>query len=162
MRRIILFLLLIGSATVAAGCAYTFNPKGKSSLKTIAVEPFDNRTSEYGLTDRLTNIVVEAFIKDGSMRIVPAEKAEAILHGALLRYERQAAQFDITDQVEQYKVVLEFEVSLRTPGNDSTLWTQSMTQEGIYSASTETEETGQQRAGERLVEAIINKTTKSW
>ena len=154
--------MLLVSAAVAAGCAYTFNKKGDSSFKTIAVESFENRTSEYGLTDRLTNIVVEAFIKDGSMRVVPAEKAEAVLRGTLVKYERQVAQFDITDQVETYKVVLEFEVSLSTPGNDSTLWTQSMTQEGIYSASKETEEIGQQRAGELLVKAILNKTTKSW
>jgi hypothetical protein len=158
---------LVGAASILAclaivGCAYTFNPKGKSDIKTLAVEPFENRTSEFGLTDRLTTIVVNAFIKDGSMRIVPSDKADAVLHGVLTRYERQVVQFDTTDQVTQYKVVLEFEVSLRATKNDSTLWTQPMTQEGIYSADTETEENGQEKAGEKLVEAVINRTTKSW
>lgn len=149
-------------AAVMAGCAYTFNPKATAPFKTIAVEPFENRTAEYGLADRLNNIVVDAFIKDGSMRIVPADKAEAILRGTFLRYERLVVQFDTTDQVERYKVVLECEVSVRKIANDSTLWTQTMTQEGIYATATESEEIGQRRAGERLVEAIINKTTKAW
>ena len=72
--------------------------------------------------------MADAFIKDGSLRVVPTEKAEAILHGALLKYERQVAKFDITDQVEQYRVVLEFEVSLRTQEMIlNAKWTQSMT-----------------------------------
>ncbi|MBI5266234.1 MAG: LptE family protein [candidate division Zixibacteria bacterium] len=145
-----------------AGCIYTFNPKGKSDIKTLAVEPFDNRTSEYGLSDRLTTIVIDAFIKDGSMRIVPADKADAVLHGVLTGYARQVVAFDTTDQVSQYKVVLTCEVTLKTTKDDSTLWTQTMTQEGVYLAADETEEQGQQRAGEHLVEAVLTKTTKDW
>lgn len=37
-----------------------------------------------------------------------------------------------------------------------------MNQEGVFDAVSETEEDGQSRAGARLVEAILNKTTKSW
>lgn len=96
------------------------------------------------------------------MRVLPADKAEATLRGTLLRYERQVAQFDTTDQVEKYKVVLECEVSVHVVAGDSTLWTQTITQEGVYSTATESEEIGQQRAGELLVQAILNKTTKAW
>jgi hypothetical protein len=37
-----------------------------------------------------------------------------------------------------------------------------MNQQGVYDADTETEEVGQLRAVERLIEDIINRTTKSW
>ena len=163
MKKLLVSIVLAGVAVWGAtGCIYTFNPKGKSDLKTLAVEPFGNNTSEYGLSDRLTTIIIDAFIKDGSMRIVPADKADAVLHGTLSGYERQVAAFDTTDQVSQYKVVLTCEITLKATKNDSTLWTQSMIQEGVYSAANETEEQGQQRAGEHLVEAILTKTTKDW
>jgi hypothetical protein len=163
MIRVASILALTGLVLFGTiGCIYTFNPKGKTDIKTLAVEPFDNRTSQYGLTDRLTTIVVDAFIKDGSMRIVPTDKADAVLHGILTGYERQVVNFDTTDQVQQYKVVLSFEISLKSVRTDSTLWTQAMTQEGIYSATNETEEIGQERAGQRLVEAVINRTTRDW
>jgi hypothetical protein len=160
MKR--LLILVLAAAAVLSGCAYSFRPKSSASFKTIGIESFENRTAEYGLTDRLTNIMAEAFIKDGTLRVVPVNGAEAILNGTLLRYERQPAQFDITDQVERYKVVLECEVSVRLTATDSVLWSQTLTQEGIYATATETEETGQQRAGDLLVQAILNKTTKSW
>ncbi len=161
MKRLVPSALL-SLLLVLSGCAYSFRPKSNAPFKTIAIESFENRTSEYGLTDRLTNIMADAFIKDGTLRVVPVDGAEAVLNGTLLRYERQPAQFDTTDQVERYKVVLECEVTVKLTASDSTLWSQTLTQEGVYATATETEETGQQRAGDLLVQAILNKTTKSW
>ena len=146
-----------------AGCGvYTFNPKGKSEIKTIAVAPFENTTDQYELTDRLTEIVIDAFIADGNMKVVSESKADAVLHGTLTRYERVPHVFDESDQVQQYKVVMAFDIALKKPQDDSDLWKERMTQEGIYDAVEQTEEDGQQLASERLVETIINKTTKSW
>jgi hypothetical protein len=164
MRDRILTVTLAACLLIAiTGCGvYTFNPRGKSDISTLAVEPFENQTQEYGLTDRLTDVIIDAFIADGNVKIVPPEGADAILTGALLSYERVVEKFDANDQVEEYKVVMDFEIALRNPKDQTEIWKERMTQVGIYNASDETEEYGQQVAGERLVEAVINKTTKSW
>ena len=155
--------LIIFLTIIYAGCGvYTFNPKGKSDIQNIAIEPFENKTGEFGLADRITEIIIDAFIVDGTMKIVPTENADAYLVGVLTRYERVPHKFDENDQVEEYKVLMNFDIALKNPKDDSEKWRQSLTQEGIYNANEETEEDGQQRAGQRLVEAIINKTTKSW
>ena len=155
--------LILFLAIICAGCGvYTFNPKGKSDIQNIAIEPFENKTSEFGLADRITEIIIDAFIADGTMKIVPSDNADAYLVGVLSRYERVPHKFDENDQVEEYKVLMDFEIVLKNPKDDSEKWRQRLTQEGIYNANDETEEDGQQRAGQRLVEAIINKTTKSW
>ncbi len=153
-----LFMVLLLS-----GCGiYTFNPGGKSEIGTIAVEPFENKTSEFGLTDQLTEVIIDAFIADGNIKVVSVSQADVVLIGTLLRYDRVPHVFDENDQVQKYKVVMDFEITLKNPDDDSEKWKQKLSQEGIYDAIDETEEDGQKRAGERLVEAILNKTTKSW
>ena len=156
--------IVVGLVTlIAAGCGvYSFNPKGKSSLKTIAIEPFENKTAEFGFTDRLTEIVTDAFIRDGNLKVVPSTSADAVLIGTLLSYGRAPLRFDENDQVAEYKVRLEFEVILRNPKDQSDILKDRFLQEASYDAVTETEEDGQRRAGEKLVEAILNRTTKSW
>lgn len=147
----------------ATGCGvYTFNPRGKAEFNTIAIEPFENQTQEYGLTDRLTEVIIDAFITDGNLKIVPLEGAEAVLSGVLLSYERVVEKFDENDQVEEYKIVMDFEITLTNTQDQTEIWKERMSQQGVYNASEQTEEDGQQLAGERLVEAVINKTTKSW
>lgn len=146
-----------------AGCGiYTLDPKGKSTIKTIAIEPFDNQTPEFGLADQVTEAVIDAFIADGNLKVVGSEAADAVLVGSLTGYRRVVNQFDENDQVQSYKVLMDFSISLMNPRDQSEIWKQTMPQEGIYDAASETEDDGKRRAAVRLVEAILTKTTKSW
>lgn len=154
---------IIAGLLLCSGCAvYTFNPKGKAEFTSIAVERFENLTSEYGLADRMTDQVIDAFISDGTFKILPAEDAEALLIGVLVRYERKPHTYDQNDQVQEYKVEMDFDISLKNSSNDSDFWKERMTQLGIYDVATETEEDAQQKVIALLIEAIINKSTRSW
>lgn len=148
---------------LAAGCGvYSFNPRGESTLSAIAVEPFENETTQYGLADQMTEYVIDAFIADGNLKVVSADVADAVLIGKMTFYERQVEKFDENDQVEEYKAVMDFQITLRNPHDQTDMWSEKVREEGIYDAATETEEDGQRRAGERLVEFVLNRTTKSW
>ncbi len=164
MRGIVPFVSVgVIALLIMAGCGvYTLNPKGKSNYKTIAIEPLDNKTSQFGLTDQLTQIIVDAFISDATLKVVSSSNADVILVGTLTNYQRVPSTFDQSDKVLEYKVLLDFDISLRNGKDNSEIWKEAMNQEGIYNANTETEEDGQKRAGQRLVQAILTKTTKSW
>ena len=90
------------------------------------------------------------------------QSAAALLYGVLLNYNRRPKTFDANDQVQEYEVVMNFEITLKNPADGSEIWKERMNQSGIYDVLDETEESGQDKAIELLVEAIINKTTKSW
>ena len=153
----------VSAAILLVACGvYTFNPAGKSKIKTIAIERFENNTAEYGLADRMVDIVIDAFIEDGNMKVVPADKADAILYGVLKSYQRKPYTYDQNDQVQEYQVVMNFDITLKNPRDDSEIWREAMNQTGIYDVLSETEEDGQDRAIGFLVESIINRTTKSW
>jgi hypothetical protein len=163
VRRLVIRAIPLVVLFSLAGCGvYTFNPRGKSDLNSIAVQRFDNKTAEYGLADRLTDEVIDAFISDGTFKVVPADGAEALLVGVLTRYERKPHTYDQNDEVQEYKVEMDFDVTLKNPGDDSDIWTEKMNQYGVYAVETETEEDAQRKVIALLVETIINRTTKSW
>lgn len=164
MNRVVGWVVLLAMTIGAfSGCGvYTFNPAGKSSIKSIAVLPFENQTDQYELTDRLTEIIVDQFIEDGNLKLLPESSADAVLSGVLTRYSRVANIYTETDEVTEYKVLMDFRVTLTDPKDSKEIWTEQMNQEGVFDAVSETEEDGQNRAGARLVEAILNRTTKSW
>jgi len=163
--KIVMARILTGAAALllATGCGvYTFNPAGKSGIKTIAVERFENSTAEYGLADRMMDLVIDAFIADGNLKVVSAEKADAVLTGVLTGYARKPYTYDQNDQVQEYQVTMSFEIALKNPKDQSEIWKDRMNQSGVYDVASETEEQGQNRAIGFLVESIINKTTRSW
>ncbi|MDH4034771.1 MAG: LPS assembly lipoprotein LptE [candidate division Zixibacteria bacterium] len=144
------------------GC-YTFNPAGKSSIQAIAVERFDNKTTEYDLADRMTDLVIDAFLADGTMKVVSADNADAVLVGELTGYQRKPFEYDENGVVISYSVTMTFDLLLKNPNdNDSEIWRENMVQEGVYNVDSQTEQDGQNSAVQRLIVEIINRTTKSW
>lgn len=160
----LLCLTAIGLALWAglSGCFYSFRAQGKSDIKSVAVERFENETAEFGLGDRLTDILIDQFIADGNLKVVSARNADVIITGVLTGYERLPHVFDENDRVQQYKVRFRFRITLTRVSDQSELWSELMSPEGIYDANSELEEDGQRLAAEALVEAILNRTTKSW
>jgi hypothetical protein len=128
----------------------------------VAIERFENDTPEFGLAEQMTDAIINAFIADGTMKVLPKEQAEAVLSGTLTRYVRNPYEYDENDQVKSYVVEMDFDITLSKPANDSLLWSERMSQRGAYDLAAETEELGRQRALEFLVQAIINRTTKGW
>jgi len=144
------------------GCGvYSFSPGGKSSIKTIAVTQFENKTIEYGLSSRMTDLVIDAFISDGNLKIVSPSEADATLIGVMTNYERKPYTYDESDVVSQYVVKIVFDIVLKGQ-DEKELWREKFYNEGIYSADEQTEDDGQVLAADKLVIDIINRTTKSW
>ena len=149
-------------ALLVNGCVYSFNPGGKSSIKSIAVTQFENKTIEAGLSSRMTDLVIDAIIADGNLKVASESDADAVMIGTLSSYERKAYTFDEADNVSQYAVKLVFDITLQNSADGNQIWKEVFYSEGVYSADEETEEDGQARAAAKLVVDVLNRTTKDW
>jgi hypothetical protein len=166
--------LITAMAILTAGCGiYSFSPGGKSLIETIAITQFENKTIESGLSGRMTDLVVDAFISDGSLKVVSENDADAVLLGVLSSYKREAYTYDESDNVSQYVVKLVFEVKLLKGDSEEEFWSETFYSEGYYATDlgtssdsaltiAATEEGAQAQAADKLVSDILNRTTKSW
>ena len=123
---------------------------------------FESRTPEYQLADRLTDAVVDAFIRDNSIEVLEVSRAEAVMTGTLTAYRRDAFTYDINDVVTEYVVKVTLHVTVTRSGSEDVIWDEDFFAEGIYDAVEESEEDGQTRAIELLTTNILDRTTKSW
>lgn len=158
-----LLILAVTVAVVVSGCGvYSFSGSMGSGIKSIAVPVFENKSLEYGISDELTSGVIDRFVTDNTLKVLPRSKADAVLEGLVNRYERVAYTFDENDQVQEYKVNISVSVKLiRSDG--SSMWEeQAMIAYGIYKADEEAEEDGKTRAIEKIAEDIVNKTIRDW
>ena len=162
MVRLLVSVLLLLTCMIAGCGVYTFNPSGKSDIEAISIKRFENQTVEYELADRMTDLVIDAFISDGSMKVVSSENSDALLEGTLVRYELRPFEYTTEDEVISYAVVMDFSIVLKKSSDDTEIWSERMGQEGVYEVATETEEDGQEKAIALLIDAIINRTTRSW
>ena len=81
MRRLVLTLLFL----LVAGCGY-YSVSGSlpGHIKTCAVPLFENETVEPGIVEEITDVVIDAIIQDGTMKVVGEFQADAVVRGTII------------------------------------------------------------------------------
>ncbi len=116
IARVILaipFLLLSG---VFFGCAgYHVGPVTKTSFHSLAVPMFRNETLRPQREAQITNELLRRLQQDGSLQIEPQSRADAILTGTVVRYNRialRSLQSD-TGVPREYRIEITVRVEAR-------------------------------------------------
>ncbi|UCF19113.1 MAG: hypothetical protein JSU87_14465 [Gemmatimonadota bacterium] len=154
---------------MAVGCGvYTFTGGGglPGHINSIAILPFDNRTTQFTLTQELTQALSDDV--PGRLGLKPADEmsADAVLRGAITRYSDRAVNYqpDPTGPVIfQRRVDIAVAVELYDLRENQILWeSRSLSAAGEYLPDTQTEEDGRLLAIENLVQAIIDGAQSQW
>lgn len=163
LLKVRISILLIILAPVLAGCGvYSFSGSMGSGIETIAVPVFENKSVEFGIAEELTSGVIDEFVSDNTLKVIPKSSADAVLNGTITRYDRVAYTYDENDQVQEYKVNITVSVNM-SKADGTIVWEEaSLTAYGIYSAADETEEDGKARAIAKVAEDIVNLTIRDW
>jgi len=155
---------VVASIFLSMACGiYTFSPSALGSVKTLAIPLFENETTESGIRERLTDQLAQAFVNDNTLKVVREQQADAVLRGTVVSYVQDPYSYTQAEVVNEYICRIGLNVEFTNRKTGKVIWEEKgMTNFGIYSASTETQDDGKARAITKLVEDVLNKTVKGW
>ncbi len=159
-----LYAALVAMTLTGMSCGvYTFSASNLGDIKTIAVPVFENQTTESDLGNAMSDQLSKAFVADNTVRVVTAQKADGILRGTVVSYVREAYTYSQTEVVSEYICRLGVDIEFRNRKTNKIIWEEkNLSNWGTYNSATETENDGKQKAVEKLVADILNKTVKGW
>ena len=160
---------ILGSALLAAGalgCIYGFAGGGlPPHIRTVAILPFDNQTSQPTLTAAVSDALREAVQGRLGLRPSAEATADAVVRGAIVRYEPdiplsfQAGQGNVSVTRRRVQVTLNVEIYDQRQGR--MLWQRSgLTVDGEYQPPQEAQ--GRQVALNKLVSDIVDGAQSQW
>jgi len=161
-----LLLLLAGAA---GGCAYTVRSALPSHLKTLAIPAFVNNTVEFGLSDDITQSMVNGFLNDRHLRIAQERDANAVLRGTVVAYRNQVFGYTSSERATEYEIVLTVAVTFRDMVKNRDLWkedaltvrtTYNVVPVGSEPARTETD--GRRDVIQKLTDQVVSRTVQGW
>lgn len=164
------------SMVIFSSCGYTARSTLPSSIKTIHVETFKNnidfaaegRRNLYLplLEIKVRNAVINRFLFDGNLKIADADKADLVLKGQLLSYDRTALRYTDNDDVQEYRIHITVSLEMYNARKGETDWTESgFTGEATYfvtGALAKSEEAAVEDAIADLARRIVERTVEDW
>jgi hypothetical protein len=157
------------SALAVAGCGvYTFSGGGglPSHVRSIAILPFENQTTQFTLTQELTQALQDQV--PGRLGLKPADEttADAVLRGTVVRYGERAVNYQQEPGgpvIFQRRVEITVLVEIYDVKEDQVLWSaRALSAGGEYLPDSQNEVVGRQLAIENLVQKIIDGAQSQW
>lgn len=158
--------LMVITAFFAVSCGnYSFSGNTlPAHIKTVAIPLFENKTSEFGISEKLTDAVIDAFTQDNTLKIVDPSLADALISGEITSVTDRASTFNQQEQVQSYRVYVSVRTEFRDQKKRKSLWKATLQEWGEYQHSTSAEERQKaiDDAVKKLAEDILNKSVAGW
>ncbi|MBK6495906.1 MAG: DUF4136 domain-containing protein [Gemmatimonadetes bacterium] len=168
MHRAIRSSLIVLALTLA-GCSFGFRSGGglPAEIKTVAVLPFDNETSDATLGQQVNAAIREAVERRLGLRAATEAKADLVVRGRITNYEPdEPTSFSGTGtggsvQVtrRQLSVTIAIEMVANKDGR-MIFQERSLSARGDYEPGREAD--GRKKALEFLVNSIVDKAQSRW
>lgn len=103
------FIIIFMLAIAVLGCSYSVYTSEYPHLKSIHVFPFDNKTTEYSLSQDAQNTLVNKFISDGRLKI-NTQNPDCTLKGSIIDYQKKIFSYDNSGNIKEYQIQILFSV----------------------------------------------------
>jgi curli biogenesis system outer membrane secretion channel CsgG len=168
MKRVINFIAGISLLVLLSCGYYSFSGSSlPSNIRTIAIPMFENKTTEFGVPEDITDALINAFTQDNSLKVVDRRTADSIIEGAIVNIREQAGAYNQQEQVQEIRIYVRIKAKFEDLKKNNVIWEEEITQWGTYSPdSSSGENTTRQDAIEEAIEKIVteifNKTISGW
>lgn len=108
--------------------------------------------------------MIEQFEADNVLKVVPESQADLIMAVNITRYIHEASNYDESYTVSEYSCRMTLDMKIFYKKTEELLWEDnSLSDFGIYAPGEgDSQDDGNQRAVEKIVEEIMNRTVRDW
>ena len=155
---------------IAASCTYYgTTSRTAGDIERISVPYFSNKTSEPDVEIEITDQIILGIAKDNTLKVVNETEADASLEGTVTKFRNTPFTFEESDtqiQAEQYRLLIEIQVSLFSPAQNEYLYEKKIIRaHGDYYLETTADQNydnALEEVYQDLVEGILAATVQDW
>ena len=162
MRSLALGLLLL-----AGCCGYSTRSLLPSHLKTVAVPPATNTTTQPGLAEALTDSLTAAFTSDRTLRVTNVEAADLVVNTVVSSYVLTPSAYTGGDSsgaqaVTAYDLSVSAQIQARDQTRDEDFYKGNASAKVSYDPNLKTEEAAAAETIRKLASEIVRQVQIAW
>lgn len=168
-KSVALVLVVLGPG----GCGYTNKTVLPHNIKTIYVDTVKNDIPinevyayQPGVEMAITNGVIRRLQRDGNLKVVTREEADAVLEMVLIRFEQEGLRFSALESVQEFRLFIVVAMRLVDNHTGDIIWEEpSFSGDADYFVSTVRDEAladATTKAIERLARNVVDRIVEDW
>ena len=177
MRRVsVLISLMVLPLLILSGCGYSTRSVLPDRFKKVYITPIDNKIAYSSdqthnsyvplLEIKVKNAIVDRYLFDGNLRIVPEDQADLILKGELVGFDRNVLRYTDNNDVQEYRIHVTVNLVMWDVKEEKPMWVESgFTGEATYfltGAQAKSEGAAVDDAVLDLARRIVERTVEDW
>jgi hypothetical protein len=115
------FGITLAIALILCACSYSLFVNTYPYLKTIRIESFQNRSTQYAIEQDLDTSLHSDFQKGNLLDLVQKDP-DCLLEGEILDYTNRIFSYDTNQQVKEYEVKILFQVKVTDLVKNTVIW----------------------------------------
>ena len=130
------FFSIVFTILILGSCGYySFSGSIPPHIKSISIPLFLNETSEFGISESITDELTEVFIDENVIKVVDEEISNSILRGTIIRVMDTPYSYSETEEVSEYRYSITIDVEWYDSIEDKVLLNKSYSGWGPYALS---------------------------
>ena len=154
--------MVLGLALLAGCCGYSTHSLLPSHLRTVAVLPATNTTTQPGLAEALTDSLTAAFTSDRTLHVTNSEAADLVVNATVSNYNRTAASYTGDQAVSAYELSVSAQVEARDQTRNEEFYKGVASARITYDPNVKTEERAAAEAMRKLASEIVRVVQIAW
>ena len=166
MTRVIPSTIML--LVVAGCCGYSTRSLLPSHIRSVAVVPVENSTTQPDLGEALTDSLVAAFKADRNLTLTDAAGAQLLVTSTISSYGRDPVAYVGDQTVNRYKVEIGASVAAHDQVRDEDFFSGAVSAELTYNPDStpdiglSSEQSAQRRTVGKLAREIVRQVVTSW
>ncbi|HEX9654643.1 MAG TPA: LptE family protein, partial [bacterium] len=143
--------------------AYSFSGSSAPHIKTVAVPIFQDQTSEFGIKEKITDVIIKEFTQDNTLRVTDRRNADALVEGTILQVDDRAGAFTSDERVQDIQIFITVRIKYHDLKKRKIIWEEDLTQWGTFNPDQgQSRDAGIDEAVAKIAGEILNKSVSGW
>ena len=106
LKKNTLLIFILSLLAIGNKCGYySFSGSSlPSHIHTVAVPMFENKTSEFGVREDITDAIIKRFTQDNSLKVTDRRSADSMVSGTIVNIREQAGAYNTEEKVSEIRV----------------------------------------------------------
>ncbi len=155
------FCIFYCSLVLCSCSYYSFSGARIPGVSSISVPVFDDKSAEFQIQEKLTNSVIEGFMRDNTYRVRDTGVSDSVLRGTITRTEDRPIALQADERAQEFEFYVYVTVVFEVKGRAKPVFSENLRGRGTY-ASPSDRDAGIEEAIRKLSDDIVNLVVTGW